>query len=666
MPLKFDTEKKSEEELVLEKRVPIMINRKSYVYFMTNDYTLICEKLKVLGCRAPVPKDFMENPTLSIKVRRKMEAIEAKWSLVLTAEFSILNYYDAETDSPYILYVENLTPGKDKNPILKMFQYVLEDKSSEILKMLKSGYDVDQCIQQGLTPLMAACAGNACNALKTLLRLGADVNATDANNQTPLMYATMNNNVEAAKILVDIPSVNLEVKCISGNTALNLAAGYESIKIMELLIKKGANLNAIDYNGLSPLNISIIRGCLKAAELLIKSGADINLADNMGRTPLMISAQKDNVLMAKKLVEAGADVSAKDIKGNGLLVAAAEKNAVNFIKFFMNAQSVSDDDLTNAVIKASSLGNIDGLWALLENCHNQLEMAFIALMVACLKNKPDVIHLCMDYDCAINQDFYFGMTPLMMACYADANKAAAQLVAYGADLDKVDMDGVSALMYAASKNNPMLVQLLLRNGADKSIKDKNGKMFEDYTRSFDSRTFTQLIMDRARAEIPDGDLTRKDEIPKVHQTFCERFCWYYKKYFERNPNEKNNKSIWDRGGLSKQTFSKIQKTVNMGKDLYYRPEKKNVIKLAMGMKLTPNEIEDFMQSAGYTFDKKDEIDVEIQTLLSDGNYSNYKYVDWDSKIYSKTRKIFFNTMALEDDDDDSFSEVKGGIYARKK
>ena len=660
MLLKFDTEKKSSEELVLEKRVPIMIDRKNYVYFMTNDYTLICEKLKALGYRIPKTKDFKVNPALSDKVRRKMASIGAKWSFVITPESSILNYYDSETDSPYIFIT-----GNDESPILRLFQYALDDKTSEIEELAKSGCDIDQCIQHGLTPLMVTCSENSCNALKTLLKLGADINAVDALNQTPLMYTIMKDNVDAAKILLSNPKLNLEIKCIRGYSALNWAAEYEALNVLELLIKKGANPNSVNYNGLSPLMITIIRGRTKATELLIKSGADLNLVDNMGRTPLMISVQKDNVLMAKKLMEAGADISVKDIKGNSLLVVAAEKNAANFIKFFMKAQKVHDEDLEKAVIKAASFGNIDALWVLLENCQNQAEMAFVALMVACLKNKPDVIHLCMDYDCAVDQDFYFGMTPLMMACYADANKAAAQLVAYGANLNKVDMDGVSALMYAASKNNSMLVHLLLRNGADRVVKDKKGRTFEDYTMTFDSRNFIQLIIDRAKSEICDGDLTRKDEIPKTHQTFCERFCWYYQKYFERYPNEKNNKSIWDRGGLSKQTFSKIQKTVNMGKDLYYRPEKKNVIKLAMGMKLTPNEIEDFMQSAGYSFDKKDEIDVEIKKLLSDGVYSNDGYVEWDRRIYAKTGKIFFNTMAFEDENDDLIPEVKGGIYARK-
>ena len=88
MPLQFDTSKKAENDLVLEKHVPLRITEKNYVYLMTNDYSVIAEKLKSFQCRIPQPEDFKENPALAKNVRAKMAALGATWSLTITLEIA--------------------------------------------------------------------------------------------------------------------------------------------------------------------------------------------------------------------------------------------------------------------------------------------------------------------------------------------------------------------------------------------------------------------------------------------------------------------------------------------------------------------------------------------------------------------------------------------------
>lgn len=88
---------------------------------------------------------------------------------------------------------------------------------------------------------------------------------------------------------------------------------------------------------------------------------------------------------------------------------------------------------------------------------------------------------------------------------------------------------------------------------------------------------------------------RADEIPALHQPFCDRFEWYLRRYMERNPKGKHS-DIYKAAGLTKQRFSKILN--NRNED--FRPRKNTVILLALGLDLTRNECADLLQCAGYT------------------------------------------------------------------
>ena len=71
-------------------------------------------------------------------------------------------------------------------------------------------------------------------------------------------------------------------------------------------------------------------------------------------------------------------------------------------------------------------------------------MSFLAMIFACIANNPESIHICVDYKCNLDDDHLWGITPLMVACFSGAEKAAAQLIAYGADVNKADEDGITA------------------------------------------------------------------------------------------------------------------------------------------------------------------------------------------------------------------------------
>ena len=123
-------------------------------------------------------------------------------------------------------------------------------------------------------------------------------------------------------------------------TPLHAAANKETA---ELLIAKGADINAKDDTGGTPLFWAALEGNEEVAELLIKQGADVNAAGPKGWTALhwaVAMAQKKSVEL---LIGEGADVNAKDvIYGTPL---------DNVGRFYDTATKAKEADLANLLRK---------------------------------------------------------------------------------------------------------------------------------------------------------------------------------------------------------------------------------------------------------------------------------------------------------------------------
>tara|TARA_B100000683_G_scaffold114242_1_gene112397 strand:+ start:3435 stop:3869 length:435 start_codon:yes stop_codon:yes gene_type:complete len=123
-------------------------------------------------------------------------------------------------------------------------------------------------------------------------------------------------------------------------TPLHAAANKETV---ELLIDKGADINAKDDTGGTPLFWAALEGNEEVAELLIRQGADVNAAGPKGRTALhwaVAMAQKKSVEL---LIGESADVNAKDvIYGTPL---------DNVGRFYDTATKAKEADLANFLRK---------------------------------------------------------------------------------------------------------------------------------------------------------------------------------------------------------------------------------------------------------------------------------------------------------------------------
>ena len=102
-----------------------------------------------------------------------------------------------------------------------------------------------------------------------------------------LLEAVFDGNIEAVKqAIADGANVNAK----DGGTPLHHAAGHGHKEIAELLISKGADVNAKNNDEVTPLHWAADMGHKEIAEILITKGADVNAkiegGDYKGDTPL--------------------------------------------------------------------------------------------------------------------------------------------------------------------------------------------------------------------------------------------------------------------------------------------------------------------------------------------------------------------------------------------
>lgn len=126
--------------------------------------------------------------------------------------------------------------------------------------------------------------------------------------ENPLCFAAAFGSLTAVKaILGSGEDVNQPVNDVA-ITALYLAAYYDHIALVKLLIEAGADVDKKTTNGSTSLDVAAQNGHTSCVMALLRAGADVNLAFNDGRTPIYYAARFGHETCVALLIRAGADV----------------------------------------------------------------------------------------------------------------------------------------------------------------------------------------------------------------------------------------------------------------------------------------------------------------------------------------------------------------------
>jgi uncharacterized protein len=170
---------------------------------------------------------------------------------------------DEEGDPPPI--------GSGKLTSLEFVKAMVESGAKVNLQSTKGVSGRGVLKKAGATPLIAACSTSDVALVRELLDLGADPKLTNGDGTTPLLAA--------AGVGVGAPEE---------------AAGSEpeALEVLQLLLKTGANVNAVDKNGETAMHGAAYRNHPKVVQFLADKGAKIevwNQKNKTGLTPLVIA-----------------------------------------------------------------------------------------------------------------------------------------------------------------------------------------------------------------------------------------------------------------------------------------------------------------------------------------------------------------------------------------
>jgi hypothetical protein len=181
------------------------------------------------------------------------------------------------------------------------------------------------------THLMIASARGLKEVVLALLEAGADVNAKNSFGWSALMAAASNGHSEIQELLLD-HKADPNAKFWNGYTPLMLSVRHGPVRIIERLLDAGADLNAVsvgdrpdqekNYEGTTPLHQAIIAKKPEIIDLLIRKGADVNRANRQSQTPLYAAVITEQEEIVRRLIREGAVAQILEDAGLPLYVTA--------------------------------------------------------------------------------------------------------------------------------------------------------------------------------------------------------------------------------------------------------------------------------------------------------------------------------------------------------
>jgi ankyrin repeat protein len=350
--------------------------------------------------------------------------------------------------------------------------------------LLDAGANAKAANRLGVTPLSLAATNANAVMIDELLIAGADANATLPGGQTILMTAARTGNPDVVKSLL-AHGANANVRENSyGETALMWAASENHASAVKVLIEHGAEVNArstplkypeekfglegvvtiLPRGNWTPLMYAARQGSSSAAGALIEAGAELNATDPDGTTALVLAIINSHYDTAALLTEKGADPNIADTAGMAALYAAVDMNTLG---------EVYGRPARPATSKVSALDLMKVLLAHGANPNAQLKMP--ALQRAHTPGEGTLAE---------------GATPLMRAAKNGDAAAIRLLLANGADVAIAQKNHTTALMLAAGLGRGLgvfakdyateaqlleAVQVLVAQGADVNAVADNGQ-----------------------------------------------------------------------------------------------------------------------------------------------------------------------------------------------
>ncbi|KAL7298798.1 hypothetical protein TKK_0008542 [Trichogramma kaykai] len=337
----------------------------------------------------------------------------------------------------------------------------------------------------GNTPLLMAVQNENHAAVEFLLRRGANPNLANAEGLTPLHVICEDNSCHAlAEMIFEISDIkyhpiHVDAQNLNGNTPLHVAAYFRQPLVTEILLRKGANPNMVNYDECTPLHF-ICNNEVIDVDLLktfieinneIQQTVQLNIGDKIGDTPLHLAVKHENLEVVELLLRNGADPDFANEDGlTPLHIICQRKYDDNLAEMFLKInESISQTTLVDA---RDSGGNSPLHLALRRENRMAAEVllrrgadpnsinkdGLTPLHVISMRRRDNdlpnmLIELSNAVDLTLQLDIQdkSGNTPLHLALDHGLEKVAELLLINGADVNLPNAEGFTALHIICQK-----------------------------------------------------------------------------------------------------------------------------------------------------------------------------------------------------------------------
>ena len=299
-----------------------------------------------------------------------------------------------------------------------------------------------------------------------------------------LNNAIENGDLETVKNLIEVQGYSANYAGFFGliniySSPLKVAAQHNQPEILEYLIEKGADINGNEAMYNAPIMIAHRKEHIKIVATLLKH--DPILPDWLNKDDLIKSymhkaIEADDVFSVETLLTCS--------KAH---IDSTEFNFLSFIKLTLLDKACTSGS-TEVVAKLIELGASTNL---VDNLH------ITALHRAVFNGSPEIVELLLDNGVIVDLTGPENRTALMAAStFKDEKheKVLELLIKYGAEVNKTDIHGFSALEYAAASGTPNALKTLLNAGADLHHKTHDNKTAADLALEYGHTEIAKILI----------------------------------------------------------------------------------------------------------------------------------------------------------------------------
>lgn len=220
-------------------------------------------------------------------------------------------------------------------------------------------------------------------------------------------------------------------------------------KLTSQLLEQGADVNAVQVDGMTPLHWAVFHDKIDLTKQLVDAGADVKARNRYGVPVLYAGCQNGNKDIVQLLLEKGADPNEALRGGETPLMTASRTGKPGPVKALLAHGATLDakdrKDQT-AIMWAAAEGNVEAVDILIEagaDYRTPLKSGFTPLFFAVREGRTEVVLRLLEAGLNVNDPMQIerksgngpanGTTPLILAVENGHFELAAKLLELGAD-----------------------------------------------------------------------------------------------------------------------------------------------------------------------------------------------------------------------------------------